>query len=76
MAALKGRSDSISVELHNCYRDIMLGIPSTNKYGVAKQTKSTANNAPQAKAATAATTAAVAPAFTTPAAAPTTKGTK
>ncbi len=44
IAALTGRSDPISVELHNCFRDNMLGVPSTNKYGVAKKTKSTNPN--------------------------------
>ena len=43
--ALKGRTgDPVANELQNCYRDIVLGVPSTNKYGVACKSNSTAKN--------------------------------
>ena len=37
-------SHPVANELQNCYRDIVLGVPSTNKYGVACKSNSTAKN--------------------------------
>jgi hypothetical protein len=41
-AALKGRlNDPIAVELMNCHRDALRGVPSTNKYGITRTAAST-----------------------------------